>query len=295
MLRHVLVPIDGTDYSFGGLEYCFASFPDATPIALYVADPDYGQHVSVGQSESPDGRIGTRGERVLDRATELADDRGRDLRTEIRTGKPHSEILSIAVEEAVDHIVMGSHGESPISRPFLGHVSEAVVRRSPVSTTIVPESAAAIRDRDLPGRVLVPVDGSEQAETAIAYALESFPEGTVTLFHVIDTPFDRARVDVDVEGTYLDRILTAHERAAEDILESATAVARDRGVAVETATAYGSPAAEIVDFAEEDEYDQIVMGSHGRSLAARLFTGSVAERVSRRSGRAVTLVRDGAE
>jgi len=53
-----------------------------------------------------------------------------------------------------------SHGESPITSPFLGHVSEAVVRRAPVSTTtIVPESTAALRERDIPGEVLIPVDG----------------------------------------------------------------------------------------------------------------------------------------
>lgn len=285
MSRHVLVPIDGSEHSYAGLEYCFASFPDTSLTALYVVDPASDHHVSVGESEPPEQR----GERLLERASELADDHGQELRTEIRTGTPHTEILSVVADEAIDHVVMGSHGESPITWPFLGRVSEAVVRRCPVPTTVVPEPPAAIRDRDLSGRILVPVDGSEQAEAAVAYALEAFPEGSHTLVHVIDLPFDRSRVDV--EGTYLDKIRTAHEQSAEDILDAARAVAESRDITVETATAYGSPAQTIVDYADEHGYDQIIMGSHGRPLARRLITGSVAEQVVRRSPRTVTLIR----
>lgn len=45
----------------------------------------------------------------------------------------------------------------------------------------------------------------------------------------------------------------------------------------------GSPASQIVDFAEEENADFIVMGSHGRTGIARLLMGSVAEAVLRRA------------
>ncbi|MDG5818080.1 universal stress protein [Natronococcus sp. A-GB7] len=289
MPRHVLVPVDGSDRGFAGLEYCLASFPDASPIALFVADPARDHTATVGSSESTAERAKERGQRVLERATERADERSRELRTELRTGTPHTEILAVADEEGVDHVVLGSHGQSPITRPFLGHVSEAVVRRSSVSTTVVPETTAAIRDRDLPGEILVPLDGSEQAEAALAYALETFPDASHTAFHALDLPFDRPRSQV--EGTYLEAILEDRERRAEEILESATRLADERGTTLETETATGAPATAIVERVESGGYDQLVMGSHGRSLAARLFTGSVAERVARRSPRTVTLVR----
>ncbi|ELY54077.1 UspA domain-containing protein, partial [Natronococcus amylolyticus DSM 10524] len=183
----------------------------------------------------------------------------------------------------------GSHGRSPITRPFLGRVSETVVRRASVSTTVVPETAAAIRERDLPGEILVPLDGSEQAEAALAYALETFPDASHTAFHALDLPFDRPRSQV--EGTYLEAVLEDRETRAEEILESAATLADERGATLETETAPGAPAAAITERVESGGYDQLVMGSHGRSLAARLFTGSVAERVARRSPRTVTLVR----
>lgn len=289
MPDHVLVPLDGSTHAFAGLEYCLASFPDASLTAVYVVDPARDHETSVGsagQSRDPEQE---RGERVLERATRRIDDHDRELRTVRRTGTPHTAILSLAAEDGIDHVVLGSHGESPIMRPFLGRVSEAVVRRAPVTTTVVPETQETIRDRNLPGEILVPVDGSEQAEAALAYALEAFPDASHTAVHVLSLPFDRPREDV--QGTYLEEVLAAQEARSEDVLESARTLADDRGASLETATATGKPAAEIVDRAETGGYDQIVMGSHGRSLAARLVTGSVAERVARRSPRTVTLVR----
>lgn len=289
MPQHVLVPVDGSDHGFAGLEYCLASFPDASLTALSVVDPTHDHAATVGSPESPTERAEKRAERVLESAADRADDHNRELRTVRRTGTPHTEILEAITENDVDHVSLGSHGESPITRPFLGHVSEAVVRRSPVSTTIVPETTTAIRDRELPGKILVPVDGSEQAEAALAYALETFSDASHTALHVLTLPFDRPQEAV--QGTYLEAVLRDHEERAEGILESAATLADELGPMIDTETVSGKPAAEIVNFAEANGYDQVVMGSHGRSLTARLFTGSVAERVARRSTRTVTLVR----
>ncbi|SFC61191.1 Nucleotide-binding universal stress protein, UspA family [Halobiforma haloterrestris] len=295
MSYHVLVPVDGSDRGFAALEYALASFPDASITALHVDDPRHDPGTGIGDSppaEPPDDRE-DRG--VLERAADRADESEHDgeFRTEQREGRPHAEILSVAAgdddDRGVDHVVLGSHGTSPIDQPFLGRVSEAVVRRAPVTTTVVPESTDAIRERQFPGKVLVPVDGSEQSTAALEYALATFPEAHHTAFHALSLPVDRSRAGA--EGTYLEKILSAHEHRAGELLGAATDLADEYGATLETATADEKPAAAIVDYAETDEFDQIVMGSHGRSLAARLLVGSVAERVARRSPRTLTLVR----
>lgn len=290
MPAHVLVPVDGSEQGFAGLEYCFASFPSASITALYVVDPTHDHVVTVGVPDSPEANAEARGRRVLDDAVDRAANRDRTCRTMLRTGSPHTEILRVAIEEDVDHVVMGSHGESPITRPFLGHVSEAVIRRAPITTTVVPETTAELRNRTIPGRILVPVDGSEQSEAALTYALSAFPNGTHTAIHAIKLPFERSSRDA-VSGTYLEEAATTLEEHGEAILESATAIADEHDLTLETDIAYGKPAAAILDYATENGFDQIVMGSHGRSLAARLITGSVAERVVRHSPRTATLVR----
>jgi nucleotide-binding universal stress UspA family protein len=96
-------------------------------------------------------------------------------------------------------------------------VSEAVVRHASVSTTVVPETSAAIQDRDLLGEILIPLDGSEQAEAALEYALERFPDASYTALHALDLPFDRPRLAV--EGTYLEVILEDREDRATAIFE----------------------------------------------------------------------------
>ncbi|AFZ71697.1 universal stress protein [Natronobacterium gregoryi] len=293
MPQHVLVPVDGSDHGFAGLEYSLASFPDAALTALYAVDPTHDHGATAGGDPPSTERARERGERVLERAAGRADEYGHDsgFETLLRTGTPHTEILSVAADDdrGIDHVVLGSHGESQIKRPFLGRVSEAIVRRAPVSTTVVPESTTAMRERELPGTALVPVDGSEQADAALEYVLAQFPDADHVAFHALSLPFDRPRSDV--AGTYLEKVVTAHERRAEEILESATELADDHDATIETATGDEKPAAAIVEYAETEGVDQIVMGSHGRSLAARLLTGSVAERVARRSPRPVTLVR----
>ncbi|WIV65877.1 universal stress protein [Natrialbaceae archaeon AArc-T1-2] len=289
MPSNVLVPIDGSEQAIAGLEYCFASFPDATITALYVVDPGYDNYASVGERESIEDRAQAAADRILDRARTRADDRGHELETAVRTGSPQTEILEHVVAEDVDHVVMGSHGESPITRPFLGHVSEAVVRRAPVSTSVVSEPPADLTQRDLPGRILVPVDGSEQADAALEYALEAFPDATIAVVHVVDLPFETGHDEVG--GTYLESIRDEFDERADEILASAETIADEQGRSVETASIYGDPKSEIVEYALEAECDQIVMGGHGRSLAARLVTGTVAETVTRRSSITVTLVR----
>ena len=289
MPPHVLVPLDGSEQATAGLEYSLASFPDAAITLLYVVDPNRDHYAGVGDAEPPVKRARAAAERILSAAKSRAEEVGVEANTTIRTGSPHTEILECLVEHEADHVVMGSHGESPITRPFLGHVSEAVVRRAPVTTTVVSEPPATLRERDLPGHVVVPTDGSEQAEAALEYVLAEFPDAEVTALHVVDLPFESSHDEVD--GTYLEAIRDDFDERAEAVLESAATIAADHGASLETVRNYGEPTTEIVEYALEADADQLLMGSHGRSLAARLVVGTVAETVARRSPLAVTLVR----
>jgi universal stress protein A len=57
------------------------------------------------------------------------------------------------------------------------------------------------------------------------------------------------------------------------------------------ATVDGSPAVEILRYAEERTIDLIILGTHGRSGLAHIWLGSVAEQVTRQSKCPVTIVR----
>lgn len=139
-------------------------------------------------------------------------------------------------------------------------------------------------------RILVPIDGSEQARTALEYALEEFAEETVTILHVIDPREFNAYGGV--EGWIdVDDLREQRRAQAEKLLENARKRAEERGLTVETEVATGKGARVIIKYAEEHGTDHIVMGSHGRSGISRVLLGSVAEKVVRRSPVPVTIVR----
>ncbi|QKY19342.1 universal stress protein [Halolamina sp. CBA1230] len=136
-------------------------------------------------------------------------------------------------------------------------------------------------------RVLVPMDGSEMAETALRYALEIHPDAEIHVLNVVGEPSPmmgkalKAALEADVEEK-------AREQASA-VLERAREIGREHDVDIQTEVAWGSPAKEIVAMAAE--YDAVVVGSHSGSLADRLFVGNVARKVVRRSPVPVTVVR----
>jgi len=138
--------------------------------------------------------------------------------------------------------------------------------------------------------VLVPIDGSPQSDDALVHALENLDGGTITVLHVID-PIDAGySAPVAVPGGSEEWYENAKEQS-EAVFEDAQAIADEYGVELDTRQEMGRPARAIVDVADEDDFDQIVMGSHGRSGVSRILLGSVAETVVRRSTIPVTVVR----
>lgn len=141
----------------------------------------------------------------------------------------------------------------------------------------------------MPDNVLVALDGSPLAERALIYALETFPNATITTIYVIN-PIDSV-IDVEAGGLPVaeDWYDTAQERATE-IHTTATDLAAEHDIVLDTVTEVGKPAREILDYAADNGIDQIVMGSHGRSGLDRTFLGSVAETVTRRAQIPATII-----
>ncbi|KYH25732.1 universal stress protein [Halalkalicoccus paucihalophilus] len=139
-------------------------------------------------------------------------------------------------------------------------------------------------------RILVPVDESDQSRAALGYAIDAFPDSSIAVVHAID-PRD-FRTYGGVEGWIDMEQLAEQQRAhAERLVEDAREQAAERDITVETNVVTGKPARVIVDYAEDNDIDHVIMGSHGRSGVSRVLLGSVAERVVRRSPVPVTIVR----
>jgi len=140
--------------------------------------------------------------------------------------------------------------------------------------------------------VLVPIDDSTRATQALDFVLESYPDATITVLHVVD-PGDFYAA-TGIEGAAManyEQIRENHEKHAERLLEGARERAAEAGVEVETDHVLGSVSQSILRYVDENDVDHIVIGSHGRTGARRILLGSVAERIARRSPVPVTVVR----
>lgn len=138
--------------------------------------------------------------------------------------------------------------------------------------------------------ILVPMDDSPQAEAALRYALEEFPEAAITAFHVVRLPEGYwpafVESDEDLPG------YKAAQNHAQDLLEAAVQTASDYDRKIDTVMEFGDPSREIVEYAIEHGFDQIVIGSHGRKGASRILLGSVSEKVVRRTPMTVVVVHE---
>jgi nucleotide-binding universal stress UspA family protein len=140
-------------------------------------------------------------------------------------------------------------------------------------------------------KIMVATDGSEFVRGAVATAIEIARLSEAKLYTVYVIPDDGFSVtypkDVQLEKTFADYFRTEGKEATAYVETSG----RDEKIEVESVILEGSPAHEIADFAEKNDIDLIVMGTHGKTGIRRFLLGSVAENVVRHSRRAVLVVR----
>jgi nucleotide-binding universal stress UspA family protein len=135
-------------------------------------------------------------------------------------------------------------------------------------------------------RILVPVDSSEQAEEACEFVRSEFPEATMVLLHVINPTEAGYSAQASIPS-FSEEWYEQQQAAAEQLFDELTENSDD----VEPVVEVGRPTNVIVDYADDHDIDQIVMGSHGRSGVSRILLGSVAETVVRRASVPVTVAR----
>ncbi|AUG46642.1 universal stress protein [Haloarcula taiwanensis] len=136
-------------------------------------------------------------------------------------------------------------------------------------------------------RILVPMDDSEMARRALGYALENHPDAEITVLHVVGgpSPLGGAATSLALE----DDVEAAAERRAEGVFDEARERAAEYDVEITTEVQLGHPVRAILNRA--DDFDAVVLGTHGGSLADRLVVGNVAQKVFRNSPVPVIIAR----
>ncbi|WP_276273911.1 universal stress protein [Haloarcula litorea] len=129
--------------------------------------------------------------------------------------------------------------------------------------------------------MLIPYDGSKEAKKGAEHGIELAAElgSTVHGLYIVDLPgTPRAMSLRDDEEEMREEYREYGERE----LDALGKIAADHGVEFERHMRSGSPSDQIVDFADEEEMDVIVMGSAYRGKLGNLLGGTT-DRVVRSS------------
>ncbi len=140
------------------------------------------------------------------------------------------------------------------------------------------------------GKILVPLDGSQIAESVLPYVREMASRtGAEVLLVAAIQPI------VVWDATATTFSLDREESFAQSYLDGQSAAFEAKGLRVRTKVLQGPAAESILKAASEEGADLIAMSTHGRSGLTRWLFGSVATKVLEGSDRPLFLVRSSAE
>lgn len=136
-------------------------------------------------------------------------------------------------------------------------------------------------------RILLPTDGSKQSSAAEQYAID-IAEAVDAEVHVLYV--------AETEATYIltvdldDEELEEYREYGRDVVSEVVGELETRGVPGKGVVRTGRVAQEVVEYAESQDIDHIVIGRQGRGSVSQ-YLGSTAEKVVRMSKAPVTVVR----
>ena len=139
-------------------------------------------------------------------------------------------------------------------------------------------------------KILLPVDGSEAALDAVRFAIRLAREGL---------PLECVLANVQEPATLYEMVVAhdpavLHEvsdAAGAHAIEPATALLRAAGIECTAEVASGDPGHLVVDLAESNGCDMIVMSARGVGALRQALLGSVSQEVAHASPVPVTIVK----
>ena len=134
-------------------------------------------------------------------------------------------------------------------------------------------------------KILAPLDGSEFSECSLDH-VTAIAKGCaapgVVLLRIIE-PINKYTTYGGIGQEALGEIEKKFRAETEDYLAKMADKLKKKGIKVSTVTVEGKPSDEILNYADENQVDLIIMSTHGSSGLTRWAFGSVADKIIRHS------------
>jgi nucleotide-binding universal stress UspA family protein len=288
MFRKILVPLDGSRLSEQVLPHAavLARAFGSDVILVAICEPEESE-----QRHACEANIYSLSDRFK---SYLGAEASVAVEEVVLVGKPAHEIIHYAETKGVTLIVMASHGRSGLAPWSLGSTVDHVIRRLRYPVLVVraketPEDAGGV---GLFRRILTPLDGSERGETVLPYVqvLMNKLGSEVVLFQAVASGKQVRSVGGLDYVRFQDYEVDAMRKRAREYL----AGVRDRisvpGDGVQVEVRDGSPATEIINYADDTDCPLVAMSTHGHSFLERWVLGSNTYKVLQTSDKSVLLV-----
>jgi universal stress protein E len=272
VLSRILAGTDGSERAQEavGRAAQLASLTGASLDLVYVIDTN---------RPHGDAEVEPKAEASLQRAEATASTTGVSVSTKVVAGEPAEAILEEAVDHGADLICVGPDAGLLGGTVHVGRVAAQVLRHSSCSVMVGREASPSF-----PESVLCGVDGSDgSVDTAGLAARIAVAGGAELRLHHVTPIFAGDEREWTVDDDEPDPIE----------IESAAQAARTAGVRPIRERALGRPEYAILETAERERVDLVVVGSRGLSGLARVLLGSVSEYVASHAHCSVLVGRPG--
>ena len=279
-LERMLCPVDFSEFSVAAYIHAssVAQQYGAKLFVLHVVEMWRRPHASFSMSVDPYDQfvrvLVAKGEEELRTFVKEHERNGLHPEFVVREGMAPDEILSLAGDERMDLIVMGTHGRRGFDRLMLGSATERVLRTAhcPVLAVHKPprgyvESARARQIIEL-RHILMCTDFSDGSHRALDYALYLAAEHNcgLTLVHVL-------------EGIPIPARRKQAAAKAKEALEKLVPAQTRKGCKIATTVRNGTPYKEILQLAREKDADLVILAVRGRNALDVAVFGSTTYRV----------------
>ena len=296
MYRRMLVPLDGSELAEVVFPYAseLAGRLGVEVVLLHISSPALREYVPMNRAyiEHAAEAVRRDARKVQKKAGLVPEEKAVEVRGELVVGYPAEEILRYSEENAVDLILVASHGRSGPKRWVLGSVAGKILNAANIPVFLVRAGISEqIPYNEWPKRtIIVPLDGSELAESVLPHAEALSRQGgremvTVILVRVCEPPampsyYTPELAEIPLNwGQYAQQETARCKQVATEYLAGIEPRFKNSGINVKSEVLVGKATDEIVAYANKTPYNLIVMATHGRSGLSRLVYGSVAANI----------------